>query len=536
LIQNRISMRYLSPMPLFLIFCLVLQWAAPAFAEGEHDPLWNRPSYEKKIIDIGQRILAANGIKERISFHYVPEDIRNASAQRFLSENTIRVYKDLLDVVSSDDELAAVLSHEIAHIIDRHTRKHLTRSVPARLGVGLLAVAAVGALAYGGVDGTEAMGRAIGRTAKVGYQAMDAPISRDLEKQADLLGLDYMVKAGYNPLAMETVFTKFVGDAGPVTRFFSTHPVGTQRIAYIHDTIRQKYPQFLTPETASNPVPGSPYQFQPNAVTAGKDGKAATVQPPSATPSVAPPAAQPPPGMTATSSAIPETRQDGKALYDQLDLIAHPEKATPANSLPAPTAPPEKTDSANPVAVKDSPLGPKATNPNAPGQEALKANTPASQSSARQVNKAGAVPAKMKYEPPKLALKNPPAVIQSGGTPSRPGGSGTQPVPDSPEPAHVDTPLSVAQVLLELPPEHLRTLKLISRHGFIGRRELETALAPQEPDAVWILLNELIQKKLIRIVGADASEAYVLTDWAAAALEKPKAPRDSRAVKAPAGP
>jgi hypothetical protein len=152
------------------------------------------------------------------------------------------------------------------------------------------------------------------------------------------------------------------------------------------------------------------------------------------------------------------------------------------------------------------------------------------------VSKVGVVPAKIKYEPPKHTLKNPPAAIQTGGTTSKPGGTGTQPEAGLAEPVQRDTSMSVAQVLLELPPEHLRTLKMISSHGFIGRKELEIALAPQDPDAVWIMLNELIKKRLIRIVGADAGEAYVLTDWAAAALEKPKEPRDSRAVMVPSGP
>src|SRR6185312_16136114 len=96
---------------LSLAALLIFQSLAPlvAQAEGESDPLWNRPSYEKKVTQIGQRIQAANGITERILFVYSREHVLNATSDR-RGGNNIVVYEDLLTLMDSDDELAAILS------------------------------------------------------------------------------------------------------------------------------------------------------------------------------------------------------------------------------------------------------------------------------------------------------------------------------------------------------------------------------------------------------------------------------------------
>lgn len=277
-------MRPLRLKPLFclMLLCWVGLVSGPgglSWAEGEDDPLWNRPSYEKKAINVGQRILAANGIRERIVFLTVKPDIRNAYASRYGGPNTIVIYKDLLDVITSDDELAAVLSHEIAHITKRHTGKTVPKKYVAKtalLGI-YTAGAAAAAVATGGLTTPLFLVGAAGmkRVHQTGI-AITGPISRPYEKEADLVGLDYMVKAGYNPLAMETLQMKVSGDSGPVAAFFSSHPVGTERLAYIHEAIQAKYPQFLTADLANNPLPGSPYRLQ----TETADSKAEIPTPP----------------------------------------------------------------------------------------------------------------------------------------------------------------------------------------------------------------------------------------------------------------
>ncbi len=236
-----------------LLLCsLLLLWLVlpiAALAEGENDPLWNRPSYEKKVFDIGQRILAANGITERIAFRMERADDVNAYAQRGGGlSNTITIERGLLALVSSDDELAAVVSHEIAHITCRHHRRAAVKKTLLKTG----AIVAIGtaAIASGGLIPPATM-----LLAKPAIRKTSQPY----ESEADLVGLDYMAKAGYNPVAMETMMTKITGDSTAATAFFSSHPMGTKRIGAIHQKIATRYPQFLTLEAAANPIPGSPY-------------------------------------------------------------------------------------------------------------------------------------------------------------------------------------------------------------------------------------------------------------------------------------
>lgn len=455
----------------FLCLCLSVQNLFPGScrAEGEDDPLWNKPSYEKKIIQVGQRILAANGIKERIAFYYVNKDIRNADARRWYSPNTIRVFKDLTDVISSDDELAAVLSHEIAHIINRHTRKAYLTKTPIILGTIVLAGAAT--FATGGVAAPVAVG--------LGGKALSRPIDRGMETDADLTGLNLMVKAGYNPLAMETLMTKMTGDAGVVTSFFSTHPLGTKRIAHIHEAIQKKYPQFLTEELANNPLPGSPYQFQPKE---GKpEAKENLVQ------------NDEPEKGAATKEPISPEKQ---ALYDRLEQLAHPEKP---KSTPAPSGSPEAITA---LTVAEEP-------------EAQAAQLPKEQESKTSPLKPA--PQKLVYSAPASTLKKAPKEQKySAQTATRTSNDNRQKEANKEE-------LPVALRLLELNSYQQNALKLIAQRHYMERKELETYYPDWEADLFNNMLNGLVTGNLIRIVGGDsADQGYVLTDAASSVLENQK--------------
>lgn len=83
---------------------------------------------------------------------------------------------------------------------------------------------------------------------------------------------------------------------------------------------------------------------------------------------------------------------------------------------------------------------------------------------------------------------------------------------------------SVAQLLLDLPPDHLRALKLISRIGYLSRKELQEQFDAQSPEATQIMLNDLARKKLIRPLGSAPDELYVLSEWATQALAPSKTP------------
>lgn len=452
---------------------------AAVWAEGEADPLWNRPSFEKKVIDVGQRLLAANGIQERITFYSATLDIRNASASRWGGPNTVVIYKDLLDVMESDDELAAVLGHEIAHIIKRHTGKVFPRRAVAKTALwttytlgGTAAILATGGLATAPVV---LAGAGMKRMEQKGIGVTD-PISRPFEREADLVGLAYMVKAGYNPLAMETLMAKISGDAGPVATFFSSHPGGTERLTYIHEEIVQKYPQYLTAEQAGNPLPGAPYQLQ-------------VVESPAET------TTDKPATQTQTTHPAMKTESEVKPLSSdkhQEDVgDAEPVKATSVAFSKETEKPVGKQK-----AVQSSVL------------VAKEKDGPAGQVMLATTQKA---PAKVSYQPKETGAKPSLKTQIASVADAKSAQSGTPIIGEKTE--------SVAVTLLSLQPPHLRILRMISQRGYLNSRELKEQMAYIESDTLTTYLNDLVDKKLIRILGAEHEAVVVLTEWASDAFK-----------------
>lgn len=485
-------------MPAFIrsgLACLlILQTLAglclPAHAEGEDDPLWNRPSFEKKVYNVGQRLLAANGITERIEFLNASRDVRNAYASRFGGPNTVVIYKDLLDIMDSDDELAAVLAHEIAHITQRHTARTLPKKWAAKtaLWTAYTVGGTVASLATGGLATPAVILGAAGiRKMHQNGIAVTDPIGRPYEKEADLVGLDYMAQAGYNPLAMETVMTKIAGDSGPVANFFSSHPGGTERLAYIHEAIKEKYPQFLTEELAENSLPGSPYQLrvsanpteQPADLSAAQSAEAPVAEAPA---SVVPDEA---PKTAVQPEVVTEKSTPGKE-----------DKGAQAVALTGKPQPEKQKQSAS-VAKKLSAVDVRAHQPKI-GQASVK------------------VPLKLTYQPKPEVLKKSqekaPAKVQMAlvATPK------TDAVKKI---VREEKTESVALVLLTLQPNHLRILRMISQRGYLSRREMNAQMEYVEPETLEANMYELQQKNLIRILGAEPDEVLVLTEWATEALK-----------------
>lgn len=467
-----------------------------AFGEGESDPLWNRPSFEKKVYRVGERILQANHIPDRIVFIVSKLDIRNASASRFGGPNTVIVYKDMLDVLDSDDELAAVLSHEIAHITKRHTGKIVPRRWAAKtalwtaytVGGTAASVATAGLAAPAFILGAAGI-----RKMQNSGIAVTGPISRPYEKEADLVGLDYMVIAGYNPLAMETLLLKGAGDSGPVANFFSTHPGGTERLAYVHESIQAHYPQYLgssddppqksnqpSTQSAALPVSSQTSSQTPSSVLAVNphgDSSAPSIASPVAAKALLALSSE---QASATPTALPE--QPGTATQNQ-----RVQPATPA-LLTKPVVAMATTGTGKPGAAYAVSL----TSPSSKVAKGLSQNRLATAS----------LP--LPETIPQTSAISPSSSSSSSGNVSS-----------------VEAPVSIAQVLLGLQPEQLRILRMLSQTGYLSREELKEQLEYVPEEALQIALNDLLRKRLIRLLGAQPDELIVLTDWASDALKPP---------------
>jgi len=144
----------------------------------------------------------------------------------------IGVYRGMMEFVDNDDQLAAVLGHEVGHVVGRHAAERYSQQVGVAAGASLLG-AAVGedqqsAQQWAGIFG---MGAQLG---------LLLPYSRAHENQADLLGVDYMTRAGYDPNQAVILWRKMAQEGARGPEFLSTHPDPNQRAERIRAYIDQR--------------------------------------------------------------------------------------------------------------------------------------------------------------------------------------------------------------------------------------------------------------------------------------------------------
>jgi predicted Zn-dependent protease len=141
----------------------------------------------------------------------------------------IYVHIGLIRTTDTEAELAAALAHEIAHVAARHGTKQATQSQIGQVAtIPLLFLGLPGLCMHG----------ASSLAMPAGFMA----IQRGYENEADLLGLQYLYKSGYDPLGMVDIFEKiFSFDERKHGRIFSnmmaTHPAGTDRLVNVQKNI-----------------------------------------------------------------------------------------------------------------------------------------------------------------------------------------------------------------------------------------------------------------------------------------------------------
>lgn len=199
------------------ILGITILFSGVAFAED-----WDSQAAIKRVNTIGTKLLKASNIQQPIEFKVSEQEDINAYANL---EKEVYVYKGLLQYVEDDVELAAVISHEIGHILNGHCAKQ------GVLNTGI-AVAA-----------NKAAERFNTTAVSMAQQLTVSKISRNDEFEADLTGVDIMSKAGYNPLAMVSVLNKICGNYVDILQ---THPSGEKRLMNIYDYVAYNNPTQIT--------------------------------------------------------------------------------------------------------------------------------------------------------------------------------------------------------------------------------------------------------------------------------------------------
>ena len=139
----------------------------------------------------------------------------------------IMVYSGLIEKLNAtDDELAAVIGHEIAHALREHGRERMSQAYVQQFGLQALA-----AIVTKGTS--SAVGNASIQAAGLGSELFFAlPNSREQERESDKIGLELAARAGYNPDAAVSLWQKMEAQGGSKPpEFLSTHPASENRIS-----------------------------------------------------------------------------------------------------------------------------------------------------------------------------------------------------------------------------------------------------------------------------------------------------------------
>lgn len=198
----------------------------------------------KKLAAATEAYLKANGLESEVqNFQWEFNLVKNDEINAFcMPGGKIVVYEGLMKLVSSDDELAVVLGHEVAHAVAKHSNERMSQQVLAQYGAQ-----AVGVLTQGKSAATQQIvNQVYGLGANYGVML---PYSRKHESEADKMGLVLMSLAGYNPRTALTFWQKMASSStSQVPEIMSDHPSDANRISAIEKelpAIEKQYASYI---------------------------------------------------------------------------------------------------------------------------------------------------------------------------------------------------------------------------------------------------------------------------------------------------
>ena len=187
------------------------------------------------ISDVGNR-LSSLSHRPDMPYSYRVVDATYVNAYAFPG-GTIATTRGIMASLEDEAALAALLGHEIGHVNARHTASRMSKALLTQLAVvGLVVVAA---------SQDENMAPLAAGLGALGAGALLAKYSRDDERQADALGMEYMVKGGHNPQGMvglmDVLRSMNKHKPNALEKMFSTHPMSDERYATAVNRISAEY-------------------------------------------------------------------------------------------------------------------------------------------------------------------------------------------------------------------------------------------------------------------------------------------------------
>lgn len=195
------------------------------------------PAVNALVTRVGTRIATATGRKDLPWEFKVIDDPKTVNAFA-LPGGKVAVYTGILPVTRDEAGLAAVLGHEVAHVLARHSAERMSQQLALQQGAAILGTAM-------GMSGT-----IVQAGSAILVSAVQLPWGRSQESEADHLGLIYMAKAGYDPRAARDLWTRMAQASAGSSRppeFLSTHPSEETRIKQIDGWLPEAL-RYYTPQ------------------------------------------------------------------------------------------------------------------------------------------------------------------------------------------------------------------------------------------------------------------------------------------------
>jgi Zn-dependent protease with chaperone function len=211
-------------------YAQLLQQAAAkrALARDEHPQVRRLRAIAQKLIPYAERY-NPRAREWRWEINLIGASAINAFC---MPGGKIAFYTGILDRLKlSDDEVAMVMGHEIAHALREHARERMAKSVATDIGANILGQL-IGDGRYAGAF-------------RFGGNLLTLKFSRSDESEADLVGLDIAARAGFDPRAGITLWRKMAAaNAGGQLEFLSTHPSGERRIEEMQEQLPKVLPLY----------------------------------------------------------------------------------------------------------------------------------------------------------------------------------------------------------------------------------------------------------------------------------------------------
>ena len=215
------------------------QQAGPEIEKEFNDKVPNE-RLQQYMANVGGKLAKVSDRSMPYEFALLASEIPNGFA---LPGGKIYVTAGLMSHMTNERQLAAVLAHEVVHVADKHSVKGLQRQMGAEI------LAELAGAAVGGDKAQTAQA-----AAQIATGVANLKYSRGDESTADAVGVEYMVRAGYNPWGMvellELLQSLSNAERGLFGDFFATHPLTSKRIAEARDIVQKEYSQFsaVTPD------------------------------------------------------------------------------------------------------------------------------------------------------------------------------------------------------------------------------------------------------------------------------------------------